>query len=152
MRTRFGRRRTFSGRGVVVVLGIGALAIIVLRMRRRAAEDASGGSRGAPKERFEEARERQARRYTGTTKPVRDNLKAEADSTQEDGTQELTGSMQQSGKEKADGVVAQNTEETDGNAGEEIRRAKGSIRLRPLEGQPLMSVIRGSVRRRRGGA
>ena len=133
MRTQFGRRvgrsRTF-GR-VVMALGIGALVIIVLRMRRREAEETSG---------------------MGTTEPLSNSLKTEAESTQEDDTQELTEAVQQRGREKDDEVVAQDTEGSDGSVGEETRRAKGHVRLRPLKGQPMMSIIRGSVRRSREGA
>jgi hypothetical protein len=119
MRGRSGRRRIFGSR-VVVVLGIGALALLLaMRMRRRAVEDTSGYPRGA--------------------------------STQEDDTQEPTESIRERGREKATDDITQDTEGTDGS-GEEIRRDKDPVRLGPLKGQPMMSVIRRSVRRSRGGA
>ncbi len=155
MRTRFGRRvgrsRTF-GSGVMVALGIGALAIIVLRMRRREAEETSEELHETTRERFGLDQERQTQRAVGTTQPLSNSLKAEAESTQEDDTQELTEVLQQRGREKVDAVIAQDTEGTDGSVGEETRMANGPVRLRPLRGQPMMSIIRGSVRRSRGGA
>jgi hypothetical protein len=101
-----------------------------LRMRRREAEETSG---------------------MGTTEPLSDGLKAEAKSTQEDDTQELTEALQQRGREKATDDITQDTEGTDGS-GEEIRRDKDPVRLGPLKGQPMMRIVRGSVRRSRGGA
>ena len=149
MRGRSGRRRTFGSR-VVVALGIGALlAIVVLRTRRRAAEEeTSGEPRGTTRERFGEDRERQTRREMSTTEPLSNALEAEAESTQEDDTQDLTEAVQQRGGEKADEVITQDIEGTHGSAGEEIRRAKDPVRLRPLKGRPLISVIRGSVKRK----
>jgi hypothetical protein len=149
MRGRSGRRQTFGSR-VVVALGIGALlALVVLRTRRRAAEEeTSGEPRGTTRERFGEDRERQTRRDMSTTEPLSNALEAEAESTQEDDTQDLTEAVQQRGGEKADEVITQDIEETHGSAGEEIRRAKDPVRLRPLKGRPLISVIRGSVKRK----
>ncbi len=149
MRGRSGRRRTFGSR-VVVVLGIGALlALVVLRTRRRAAEEeTSGEPRGTTRERFGEDRERQTRRDMSTTEPLSNALEAEAESTREDDTQDLTEAVQQIGGEKADEVITQDIEGTHGSAGEEIRRAKDPVRLRPLKGRPLISVIRGSVKRK----
>lgn len=151
MRGRFGRRRIFSRR-VVVALGIGALAVIVLSRRRRATkEGARREAHGTTKERFVEARERQVRHDMDDTELVSDKLKAEAESTQVT-TQELTERVQQTGKEKAEEVLAQDTEETEENTEEGKREVKVSIRLRSMSGQPLMSIIRESSRRRRGRA
>ena len=149
MRGRSGRRRTFGSR-VVVALGIGALlTLVVLRARRRAAEEeTSGEPRGTTRERFGEDRERQTRREMSTTEPLSNALEAEAESTQEDDTQDLTEAVQQRGGEMADEVITQDIEGTHGSAGEEIRRAKDPVRLRPLKGRPLISVIRGSVKRK----
>ena len=149
MRGRSGRRRTF-GRRVVVALGIGALlALVVLRTRRRAAEEeTSGEPRGTTAERFGEDRERQTRRDMSTTQPLSNALEAEVESTQEDDTQDLTEAVQQRGGEKADEVITQDVEGTHGSVGEGIRRAKDPVRLRPLKGRPLISVIRGSVKRK----
>ncbi len=149
MRGRSGRRRTFGSR-VVVALGIGALlTLVVLRARRRAAEEeTSGEPRGTTRERFGEDRERQTRREMSTTEPLSNALEAEAESTQEDDTQDLTEAVQQRGGEKADEVITQDIEGTHGSVEEEIRRAKDPVRLRPLKGRPLISVIRGSVKRK----
>ena len=149
MRGRSGRRRTFGSR-VVVALGIGALlALVVLRTRRRAAEEeTSGEPRGTTTERFGEDRERQTRREMSTTEPLSNALEAEAESTQEDDTQDLTEAVQQRGGGKADEVITQDVEGTHGSVGEGIRRAKDPVRLRPLKGRPLISVIRGSVKRK----
>jgi hypothetical protein len=151
MRERPGRK-LILGSSVVVALGIGTLAIIVvLRRRRPAAEEISGEPRETTRERFEEDLERQTWREMGTAEPLSNNLEAEAKSTEDD-TQDLTDVVQQVGMDKADEAIIQDTAETGGSAREEIRRAKGPVRLRPLKGQPMMSVIRGSVRRSRGGA
>jgi cytoskeletal protein RodZ len=149
MRGRSGRRRTFGSR-VVVALGIGALlALVVLRTRRRAAEEeTSGEPRGTTTERFGEDRERQTRRDMSTTEPLSNALEAEVESTQEDDTQDLTEAVQQRGGEKADEVITQDIEGIHGSAGDKIRRAKDPVRLRPLKGRPLISVIRGSVKRK----
>jgi hypothetical protein len=82
----------------------------------------------------------------GTTEPPSNNLEAEAESTQEDDTKEQIVALQQRGRGQADEVIAQDTEGSDGSVGEE------PVRLGPLKGQPMMSVIRGWVRRDRGGA
>jgi len=134
----------------VVALGIGALlTLVVLRARRRAAEEeTSGEPRGTTRECFGEDRERQTRREMGTTEPLSNALEAEAESTQEDDTQDLTEAVQQRGGEKADEVITQDIEGTHGSVGEGIRRAKDPVRLRPLKGRPLISVIRGSVKRK----
>ncbi len=55
---RFGRRRIFGGIAAAAALGIGALAVTLFGMRRRAAtEDAGGESNGTVGERFGEDRE-----------------------------------------------------------------------------------------------
>jgi hypothetical protein len=128
---------------VVVALGIGALAVIFVSRRRRAAkEGARRKTHETTRGRFVEARERQRRHDTDNTELMSDKLKAEAESTQV-ATQEATERVQQRGKEKA---TEENTEE------EEKRKVTASIRLRSISGQPLMSIIRESARRtRRGG-
>ena len=82
---RSGRGRTFGSR-VVVALGIGALlAIVVLRMRRRAAEEeTSGEPRGTTTERFGEERDRQAQRNVGTTEAVEEPPSVEVSAIEED--------------------------------------------------------------------
>ena len=58
MRERFGRRWIFGGIAATAALGIGALAITMFGMRRRAAtEDAGRESNGTVGDRFEEDRE-----------------------------------------------------------------------------------------------
>jgi len=110
----------------VVVVGLGALAVIAMVIRRRSAADATRESSYSPTvERFGEARV---------------------------SSQEPTQRAQQTGTEEPDEVLTQDTEEAGGSTSEEIRRMKDSIRLRSLSGQPLMRVIRASVRRSRGGA
>ena len=82
---RSGRRRTFGSR-VVVALGIGALlALVVLRMRRRAAEEeTSGEPRGTTRERFGEDRDHQAQRNVGTTEAVEEPPTVEVSAIEED--------------------------------------------------------------------
>ena len=123
MRRRFGRRRTF-GRSVVV-LGLGALTVIAVVMRRRATADASREFYSPAGERFGEVRA---------------------------SSQESTQRAQQTGREEPDEILAQHTEKTGGSTREEIRRVEEPIRLRSLSGQPLMRVIRASAPRSRGGA
>ena len=105
-----------------MVLGIGALALLLaMRMRRRAVEDTTGVPSGDPR----------------------------GASTQEDDTQEPTESIRERGREKATDDITQDTEGTDGSSGEEIRRDKDPVQLGPLKGQPMMPIIRESVRRSR---
>jgi hypothetical protein len=122
MRGRSGRRRIFGSR-VVVMLGIGALALLLaMRMRRRAVEDTTGVPSGDPR----------------------------GSSTQEDDTKKLIETVQQRGREKDDEVFAQeDTEGSDESVGEEIGRDNDPVQLGPLKGQPMMPIIRESVRRSR---
>ena len=150
MRRRFGRRRIFSGT-MVATLGIGALAIIALSMKRRATVDAIRELYGTAREGFGEARKREPQHAKNSSEHVSDNSKAEAQSTQA-APQEPTERAPQTRRERTDKVLAQDTEETAGSTREEIRRVADSVRLRSLSGQPLMRVIRASARRSRGGA
>src|SRR5918998_6121269 len=111
MRTRFGRRQIFEifGGTVVVALGIGALTVIVLRMRKREAEDTSGEPREPTSERFGEDREHQTQSNIGTAEPLSNSLNAEAEKTQEDDTQDLTETVQQIVRETADEAIIQDT-------------------------------------------
>lgn len=149
MRGRFGRRRIFDSR-VVVALGIGALAVIVLSRRRRATEESARRELRRTTREREAREERQRRHDTEATEPMSDELKAEAESTQL-ATQELPERIKQRGRDEANEVVVQVIEETEKSMGEDIREAKSAIRLRPLSGQPMMSVIRETARRRRRG-
>jgi hypothetical protein len=92
MRRRLGRRRTL-GRGVVV-LGLGALAVIALITRRRVAADAMKESRSPTGERFDE---------TGAY------------------YQKATGGAQESRRDESDRVLTQDTEKTDESTGDDIR-------------------------------
>jgi len=151
VRTRFGRRFAFGG-GVAAVLGIGALVVIALSMRRRATTDATREPDGTARERLGEDRERRGRHDTDSAEHVSDGLKAEAESAQVASQEVPAQGAQQRGREKAGEVLAWDIEERGGSTREEIRRAKGHpVRLRS-RGQRMMSVLRGSVRRSRGGA
>ncbi len=92
-RRRSGRRRTFGGS--VAVLGLGALAVIALIMRRRATTDAT----------IESHSPTTGQRFDGTRASSR----------------EPTEQTQQRGREEVDEVLAQDTEKPQGSIREDIR-------------------------------
>jgi hypothetical protein len=136
---------------VVAALGIGVLVVIALSMRRRATIEVTRDSYGTARERLGEDRERRRGHVTDAADHVSDDLKAEAESTHV-ASQEPAQGTQQRGRETADEVLVGDTEETRENTREEIRRVKDPVRLRSLSGRPMMSVLRGSVRRSPGRA
>lgn len=76
---RFERRRIFGG-SVVAALGIGALAVIVLRRRRRATME-GGESHEPTREGFEQVRQQATRHDTDSSELVDDGLRSGAEST-----------------------------------------------------------------------
>ena len=143
MRGRFGRRRTF---GKSIALVIGAVALIVLIAKRRAADDQQAErAKQAAKEaadairesyrtargRFVEAQERQTRYATDFSERVSDSLRAGTESARA-ASQELTEQAQKRVSEEAGEVHTQGVEETERSVREDIG-----------------SIIRESVRRSR---
>ncbi len=120
------RRPTF-GSSAVVALGIGALAVIVWRTRRR---------------------------RTASSEHVGDEAQVvEAETSQAASQAEQGERTEQQRGEKPGEILAQNNEETEESTRQQVERAtKGAARLRALRGQPMMSVIRAAADRNRGRA
>jgi len=146
VRGRFGQRRIFD-RSVVAVLGVGALAIIVLSLKRRAAEDANRESYdGTTTKRFREALEGQTQHDTNSSSErVNYTSRSGAESTPQEGAafqkrelveraQEITrGSARSSDKSEETGK----TSETE----QEVRRYLDEVEY-PASKDDLVSVAR----------
>ena len=146
MQRRFGRRLIF-GSSVVVALGIGALAIIALSMRRRATEDASRESNGTASERFEEARGQSTRHDTDSPaeQRVNDTLRPGVESVRQ-GSSFQEGELAERARQIAKGSARRSHrgETTDTAASEteqEVRRYLEDVQY-PASKDDLVSAAR----------